>query len=325
MKITKKDLLAIVITISLVSVLNGCQNSNKSKDQTTTDKETSSITTKSVDEGTSCNTPKLEYTLTDEGGVMVEKFDSKITDENRYNQNNKVYIPKTKIRYSYKYVDTDAKEYLFKATDIDEDGLWDLNDISKTDNKTVSSILITVLNGLDSFKNIPDYNQTIIQYDFLKNDGTLAHQRYKTGVIENEANIWMHPARTKNFRALELNPFPFIKKPYAIGNKWSWKMSIGDFWSNKNWKEWKGSIKNNYEYEIIDKVNLETKQGLIECYKIKSTATSRIGKTTLMAYFSEKYGFVKLDYTNINNTKIVFDMVEFIKYDTVLDSNRYNL
>lgn len=42
-----------------------------------------------------------------------------------------------------------------------------------------------------------------------------------------------------------------------------------------------------------------------------------------MAYFNEKYGFVKLDYTNINNTKIILEIADFVKYDSLRDSNRY--
>ena len=313
----------IVLALVSVCIFNSCKNNNKVKVQASVDTKASLKKVNLVAKGENSNSTKLEYILIEDDGVVVERFDSKVTDENRFNHDNKIFVPKNKVRYSYKYIDTSGKEYLFKDCDLDKDGLWDISDIDKVDKKTINSVLVTVLEGMSVFKNIPDYSQTIIKYEARKEDGAIAYKNSVTGVIENEANIWMHPIRTKNFRSLELNPFPFIKKPYSIGNKWLWKLNIGDQWGNKNWKEWKGSIENKYEYEIVDKLKLVTKLGLIECYKIKSTATSRIGKTSLMAYFSEKYGFVKLDYTNINKTKIVFEMTEFIKHDKMLDSRRF--
>jgi hypothetical protein len=318
----------IIFALITVCILNSCRNNKAVKVQTSIDKgqayDTSKLVDKSVCEEVSRDTSKWKYELVEDWGIMVEKFDPKIKDENRYNQNNIIYTPKTIIKYSYKYIDNNAKEYLFKICDLDRDGFGDLIDVDKADNKTIKSVLITVLEGGFRKNVYPDYNQTVIKYDYLMNDGNSC-MICRTGLVENEANIWMHPPREMNFKILELNPFPYIKKPYTIGNKWFWKLGIGDQWSNKNWKEWKGSIENMCEYEIIDKVNIKTNLGKLECYKIKSIATSRIGKTSLMAYFNEKYGFVKLDYTNIDNTKIVFEIMDYGKYESLLDCGRYNL
>lgn len=43
-------------------------------------------------------------------------------------------------------------------------------------------------------------------------------------------------------------------------------------------------------------------------YIVKGTANSRIGSTELISYFNEKFGFVKLDYTNINGTKTILNL-----------------
>ena len=42
-----------------------------------------------------------------------------------------------------------------------------------------------------------------------------------------------------------------------------------------------------------------------------STATSRLGETHLTALFHPKYGFVKLDYTNIDGSRTVLELTEW--------------
>ncbi|MDW9379143.1 hypothetical protein [Chryseobacterium sp. JV558] len=46
----------------------------------------------------------------------------------------------------------------------------------------------------------------------------------------------------------------------------------------------------------------------LECYIVHAIANSRIGKTELISYFNPKFGFVKLEYTNIDNTKTVLEL-----------------
>ena len=153
----------------------------------------------------------------------------------------------------------------------------------------------------------PNYYQTSISYEFLQKNGKYFTKEI-TGGIENEKNVWIHPPRSNFFKILELNPFPYIKAPYKVGTKWNWKLKIGDQWSDKRWMEWKGGIENVYDYEIIGKKKIETKLGNLECFIIKSNAKSRIGKTALISYFNENYGFVKLDYKNIDGTKTILEL-----------------
>lgn len=129
-----------------------------------------------------------------------------------------------------------------------------------------------------------------------------------TGAIENEVNTWIHPPRSSFFQILELNPFPYIKAPYKVGTKWNWKLEIGDHWSDKRWLEWKGRIENNYDYQITEQTTVSTKVGDLECFVIKAKAKSRIGETELISYFNPDYGFIKLEYKNIDGTKIVLEL-----------------
>jgi hypothetical protein len=124
----------------------------------------------------------------------------------------------------------------------------------------------------------------------------------ETGAIENEMNVWIHPPRNDFFKILEINPY--IKTPYQARTKWNWSLEIGDHWSDKRWLEWKGDIENQYNYEIKGKKNIVTKLGNLECYVVYAQANSRICKTELVSYFNPKFGFVKLEYTNIVTQKL---------------------
>ena len=50
-------------------------------------------------------------------------------------------------------------------------------------------------------------------------------------------------------------------------------------------------------------MTLETDMGDLDCFVIESSAESRIGETALTAYFHPEYGFVRLNYTNIDGSK----------------------
>jgi len=248
-------------------------------------------------------TPK-DYELVDTGeGIIVEKFNSINKDENKYNNNNSVYKVGNIFEYSFKHITIDGQVKYFK---IYEDKIWDFVDETDKDSTTICSVVISVLNGNRMGQHIPDYNQTNLKYVIDRKIG------YSTsGAIENEANIWIHPPRSQYFEILELNPFPYIKFPPKIGESWTWKLTIGDGWSDHRWKVWQGQIENLYKYTITDKTEISTPLGQLNCFVVKSSAISRIGSTALTSYFHPKYGFVKLDYTNIDGSKTILELINF--------------
>jgi len=264
------------------------------------------------------------YLLLYDEGVFVEKFDSLNTSENRYTANNVTYIEGNKITFDYYYQDKNGKKYKFEdvvnAGDLDyseREKSWFFVDYNKKTENTIDGVKLTVKYGMQRFiKRNPDYNQTVIKYEYPQVNG-MQEFSSSTGIIENEKNVWVHPPREKFFKILEINPFPFIQAPYKIGNKWKWELEIGSFWGDKRWEVWEGSIVNKYNYEITDIKNIETKIGKLKCYEIKSVAESLIGKTYLTAYFNFEIGFVRLDYTNIDSTKTVLEIIKFEKENHV--------
>jgi hypothetical protein len=220
-----------------------------------------------------------------------------------YNWDNKVYTKGRKFYFDYIY-SKNGKNLFF---DIDNNGNWFFSDtISK---QTVKGIRITILEGLEPFIMFDSsYNQTVMRIDYLTLSGIPTNE--STGIIENKKNIWLHPPRSLLFRILELNPFPFIQTPYKTGNKWQWQLDIGDTWGDSRWYEWKGIIKNQYQYEIVGKKNIKTTMGLLPCFVINAKAKSKLGETYLKSYFNNKYGFVKYEYTNIDKSKLLFKLTK---------------
>lgn len=256
----------------------------------------------------SCNSKvdnsKKDYDLVpDDDGILVENFDSTQVDINKYNKNNIIYQVGISFKYDFEHLTTTGEKKYFKIDDNREG--WEFVSSEAEDSLVVKSLIIEVMNGNPMAQFIPDYNQTAIAYKLIPGVPFTM-----SGVIENEANIWVHPPREHYFSILELNPFPYIKAPYEIGNQWKWKLQIGSQWGDDRWKTWEGNIENNYRYEITDTVKLQTNFGELECLVIKSTAESSLGTTHLTAYFNANYGFVKLNYTNIDGSRTHLELSE---------------
>lgn len=262
----------------------------------------------------SCSAQKnLEKYTIDEDGITVEKTDNTKQYDEVYNANNIIYTVGRKFTYSYFYQNTKEEKFLIKRGKgiLQPEGYtiydWEFVNIENQDNETVSRIILKPSSGNPFEGNDSDYNQTGFDYEYVLNNGK-NHLKQTTGAIENKMNVWIHPPRSNFFKILELNPFPYIKAPYKIGTKWNWKLEIGDHWSDKRWLEWKGGIENVYDYEIKENKIISTKLGDLECYIVQATAKSRIGETELISYFNSKFGFVKLEYKNIDGTKTVLEL-----------------
>lgn len=244
-------------------------------------------------------------------GIWVERFDSVITDDSRYNHDNLLFTEGSEFIYNAYHIDTAGDTLLFKVPPLDNlyKAPWHLIKIAEQDENTVSKLVITVKKGLGFMgKNYPDYYQTVVTYEYYSKEKMLRFNSM-SGVIENERNLWMHPPRDFYFEMLEINPFPFVKFPLEIGKKWDWKLGIGDQWSDKRWKEWQGNIENNCQYEITGRKTINTSFGALDCYVIEGHAKSKIGETRLKSFFHTTYGFVVLHYTNINGTQTYLELV----------------
>ena len=96
----------------------------------------------------------------------------------------------------------------------------------------------------------------------------------------------------------------------VIGVKWTDQMQIGQGWGNEMWGLWEGQLLLTYDYIIVGKETLKLKIGEIECFVIESSAQSSIGEIKLKSYFSENYGFVRLEYELLNDLKVNMWLIE---------------
>ena len=134
-------------------------------------------------------------------------------------------------------------------------------------------------------------------------------QAQNTEYSQSSSGIWFE-VRTDSLNPCR-NPFPYIQYPITKGKTWKWRLTIGSQWGDERWKTWTGGIVNKYKYKITD-TNCEvvTPMGTLSCVKVEAVAKSRIGKTRLTAYYNDTYGFVKMDNTNIDGSKIIINLME---------------
>lgn len=247
--------------------------------------------------------PDLEYELvTYSGDLKVEQFDSTATDENRFNHNNKIFIVGSTFSYSYQYYDKDGKlrnyQYLEEGWEFTEPKDGDRNEI-----------VLGVMSGLKPMINwIPDYDQTLISYQPSNKESF-----EMTGLIENEANIWMHPPRDGLFRILQLSPYPSVSYPLETGKEWEWSFQVGSHYGDERWATWDGNITITTTYEITDKQVRETQWGELETWTIEAEAISELGSTSMEAVFNDSLGFLEMNFINIDGSKFEFSLREAAK------------
>lgn len=195
---------------------------------------------------------------------------------------------------------------IFSSSPLDITGIRFVNSSETTPDK-IESFSLEVISG----KTNERQSEIRYQYQFTVEPAIVPFSS-TTGVVENEKNIWLHPPRDKYFMILELNPFPYIRQPFKKGTSWKWSLKIGDYWKDERWKLWNGPITNNYKYSIVGKEALHTKLGKLDCWIVEGTAESAIGSTSLTGYFNESFGFVKLDYVNIDKSKVIIEIKKVI-------------
>ena len=243
----------------------------------------------------------------------------------RYTEDNKIYQADREFNFEFHYFDPQGNERFMRYKLVPKQGIcltetgdtttctytasdFSFSDIFDATDSCVNRYLLKVACTGGGFGN--DYDQTIEEFRFFFDDQR-EQSSSRSGIVENERNLWMHPNRSCLFKVLELNPFPYIQYPIKKGKTWKWKLTIGSHWGDERWKTWTGSIVNKYKYKITETdCEVVTPMGTLPCVKVEAMAKSRIGKTHLTAYYNDTYGFVKMDNTNIDGSLIEIKLVE---------------
>lgn len=229
--------------------------------------------------------------------AFSQQYDTVFIEENDIDANNEIYKPGNVFIYDYEIIIDNETYKLTTNKGMAARREFELVAID-ADSIGVDKIHLIVRPVTDAERT--NKNQT--QISFLQEP--LYDSMSSTGVVENEFNVWIHPIRTGFFNALQTGPFPFVKYPLTIGSAWTDEMMIGQAWGGELWGEWEGQLLQNYAYTITEKATLQTTMGEVDCYIIESIASSTVGTTVLKSYFSEKYGFVRMEYQLFNDLKV---------------------
>lgn len=231
-----------------------------------------------------------------------QQYDTVVMENEDIDANNKIYKIGNVFIYDYEILQNGKRFKLKNNSGMFAGREFELAPIG-TDGIEVDEIHLIVRPAEDGDRT--NENQTEISYLQAPGFSSLA----STGVVENDANIWIHPTRTGFFNALETAPFPFVKSSLKVGLEWTDQMLIGEGWGNDLWGKWEGQLLLTYNYKISGKETLNTEIGNIECFIIESVASSTLGETRLKSYFSEELGFVRMEYELLNDLKVNMWMI----------------
>lgn len=176
------------------------------------------------------------------------------------------------------------------------------NAISNADVKKIDFINVKVVNHGNTFNIKP-----ALEYSYPPK-GICASSL----VIENDSMVWIHPPRRHFFKILEINPFPCIRKN-TVNNQWNDSLIIGSQYADERWAIWNRNLINRSTYKIQKDTLLNTSFGLLKCKVIHAVSQNKIGRSSLVSYFNDTYGFVLLNYKNIDNSRLILTLKDYKK------------
>lgn len=192
--------------------------------------------------------------------------------ENKYDIDNSTY----KVNNSYLYTFSVYKE-------------------NEKINSIIKYIRLNIIGGTKPFSNFnPNYNQTVIQYEYLDSEYSILFSE-KTGLVENNKNIWLHPPRTHDAGILQLSAFPYLK--FEKTKKWTWKLEA-------SYEDYK-NLNLVHEYKKEENVIY----GNLNCIQINAETRSEAGSTSSKFIFNDPTGFLLMEFENLDKTKIKLELV----------------
>ena len=247
---------------------------------------------------------------------LYYEFPDSINVKNKdfFNLDNQIYKTGVEFKFSYQII-KNGDTLLVRVDKIGDTKTsnWTFVKEKNADSLTIHYLSFKILDGYGGLDHLfPDYSQTVIQQNYYSTNGLLFDG--VTGIIENMHNIWLHPFRGKYFSVLEFSPFPYIKLPAKQGSNWKWILNdISERWSDKRIIEYSDKQQATYDYKITGTKTLNTSLGKLNCFVIEAIAKTSLGITKLTSYFNKRYGFVALDYSNIDNSMVRLKLIEVIE------------
>jgi hypothetical protein len=231
-------------------------------------------------------------------------IDSLSLDYTRFNRDNKIYKPQ--LEFVFDYLILDGNDTLKCQSSIEKTGIpdWRLVKNGDTSPATIQKISMYVLNETFAY-------QTKIGFIYYGLNNKKLPYFEQTGLVENDKNVWLHPARYDYFAMTEFCSFPYITFPLEIGKKWQSNLNIGYFDSYQRFNlQWTGILETEEELEITGKADLKTPFGTLNCWVVSAQSKSKLTESSSTFYFHETYGFVKIDHLLFDKRRLVFNLLE---------------
>lgn len=143
----------------------------------------------------------------------------------------------------------------------------------------------------------------------------------ETGVAETPDRIFLHPPRENEYAILEFSPFPIVHFPLSVGKEWIWSLEIGSHWAKMaGIKNMNNSYTFKHSYKVTKDTAILFNGGKVNCFAIEANCRSHYGNSRLITYFNNDFGFVKMDYLNMDNSRFIFSLERIQDLEEVLKS-----
>ncbi len=227
------------------------------------------------------------------------------TTDDRYNKDNKVYRVGRSFYFNFEYKNKAGEALWAKVKDYTHFDQYEIVGQSPPANNYITGFRAVVQPGRKPFSDLDaNFNKSVLAYEYLMPNGVFDKVAL-TPLVENGKNVWMVPPRDFLLKVLELSPYPYIKFPLNTIKKWYYQRTVSDKWGDDRWMHWKGRANARYTYYNKGRrLAKHPKLGEIPVYLIHAVGSIKGKTTSADFYFSETYGFVQMDYLNVDSSRI---------------------
>jgi hypothetical protein len=227
------------------------------------------------------------------------------------NRDNVIYINGREFVFSYKYYSKQNKPmtcYVLDTTKM----LWKLEEKIQNPNNKWYAIDKIHLRVHYKTKDSVSTNQTPIEYSYFSNNKRIGFKE-QTSISESDNMVMINVPRFYCFYLSELISPPLINRPpLKIGESWPSSIEIPEstikFMRLDTLLKTNGNIVNGYSTTITDTISIETNMGKLFCYVVNTESKNNNKLPSLISYFNEKYGFIRLNYFNIDSTRMEYNL-----------------
>lgn len=221
---------------------------------------------------------------------------------------NTVFKTGRKFRYEIQFFDSTGREKRIIMNDITLDSYEKYPIVDTTEYNDNEVLFFEIIAEQDNGGNVTNEYQTTIEYSFFNRAGKALPFMSRTGVVDNDKNIWLHPPRTGPFKVLNLQAYPSVKFPISENNVWDYEITIGKNWFHKEFaRGWKGEkYMFKHSYKIKETQVLQIGNRSFKCTHISATTKSLVGNSHSDFYFSPDEGFIKMSFFNMNGSEFRF-------------------